>query len=176
VSKSRRHKLNKREDDNPTTSILQRLHIDLSGPHVTIKSRFKYYLIIIDAHSKFTHIEILRKKNKTPNKIQLFILTIQQQTNVKIQTLHLDNSREFNNKKLQFWFKHYNFTSIQYSTLYKQEQNGLAKRFIQTLNNMVTCMLLQSKLLKSFWAKAITYTTYINNYISKKTLDHYTSL
>jgi transposase InsO family protein len=132
--------------------------------------------IQIDAHSKFTHREILHKKNKALNKIQLFILTIQQQTNVKVQTFRSNSDREFNNKKFQFWLKHYNFTLIQYSAPYKQEQNELAKRFIQTLNNMVICMLLQFRLPKSFWAEAITYIAYINNYIFRKTLNHHSLL
>jgi hypothetical protein len=41
---------------------------------------------------------------------------------------------------------------------------------------MVTCMLLQSGLPKSFWAEAITYAAYINNCIPRKTLDHHTPL
>jgi len=47
----------------------------------------------------------------------------------------------------------------------------MAERAIQTINNMIQCMLIQSGLPKSFWAEAVFYAVVIHNAVPKTTLN-----
>ena len=60
---------------------------------------------------------------------------------------------------------------IQYSAPYRQEQNGLAERHIQTLNNRIAAMIIGSGLPKAYWGEAALYAAYILNRTPRDSLD-----
>lgn len=53
-----------------------------------------------------------------------------------------------------------------------QDQNGMAECGIQTINNMIHCMLIQSGLPISFWVEAVFYTTFIHNSFPRANLNY----
>src|SRR5947209_8125772 len=81
-------------------------------------------------------------------------------TQSAIRYLWSDNGGEF--VSAQFWDQlRLDGTQHETSALDTPEQNGLAEQMNQTLTTLANVMLEDSKLLKSFWADALTTAAYI---------------
>jgi len=99
-AKSKRQPANKRPPILSVDDILQHIHFDLLGTHSRTRNGFCYYLLIIDAFSRFIHIDILKTKDQATDCIKCFILTVQQRTDKKVQTVQSDGGGKFKNASL----------------------------------------------------------------------------
>lgn len=71
----------------------------------------------------------------------------------KIKTVRSDNGTEYVNKKFIDYFEN-NGIRHEKSATYSPQQNGVAERFNRSIIEKTRCLLIDSKLEKSFWAEA----------------------
>lgn len=116
----------------------------------------------MDDKTQYCDIVFLRNKSDIFEKFIEFKIRVEKQTGKKLKIVRSDNGREYLSGKFKEFFKHEGIIH-QLTADYTPEQNGVAERFNRTLVEMAKCMLIQSKLLPTFWAEAIMTACYIRN-------------
>ena len=90
-------------------------------------------------------------------------------TGNKVKAIRMNGAAEYSNAKYIQLLKEFGIEK-QTSAPYRQSQNGFAERSIQTINNLITAVLLESGLPKSYWREAVFYVIHILNAISPSKL------
>ena len=116
------------------------------------------------------HIDLIKKKSENPFKILEFIRKSQVVYNMKIRHLRTDGMAEYKSHEFRESLKNLG-VEIQYLAPFRQEQNGLVERHIQTLNNRISAMILGSGLPKAYWGEAALYAEYILNRTPRESLN-----
>ena len=81
---------------------------------------------------------------------------------MKLKALRTDNGLEFYNKEFDEYCQKHGIT-INKTVRFTPEQNKLAERMNRTLIDKTRCLLINSKLPRSFWAEAVTKICYFVN-------------
>lgn len=82
--------------------------------------------------------------------------------NLKISRFRCDNGREYTSKEMIQAFQEKRIR-IEYTIQYTPQQNDVAERMNRTILDKARCMILHSRLDKSFWAEAVLSAIYIIN-------------
>lgn len=146
-----------------TSRHLDYVHSDLWGPesHPTFGGN-KYFLSIVDDCSRKVWTYPLKNKSGTLQKLRTWLKMVENQLNKKLKTLRTDNGLEFCNAEFDNFYKQREI--MRYRTVkHTSQQNGVAERMNRTLMNKFRCMLISSRLAKSFWAEAVNTIAYSIN-------------
>ena len=142
--------------------IFDLLHMDIWGPCSKPSMHdHKYFLTIVDDHSRFTWVHLMHTKAETRHIIVSFIASIETQYNRKIKMIRSDNGPEF------LMPSFYASKGIMHQTTCVEtpEQNGIAERKHQHLLNVTRALLFQANLPPNFWCYALLHATYLVNCI-----------
>ena len=94
---SKQHKLPFHKSDTVSNACFDLIHLDIWGP-IAIPSvhGHRYFLTVIDDHSRHTWIFLMHSKSETRKLIQNFIILVKNQFNKTIKAFRTDNGPEFN--------------------------------------------------------------------------------
>ncbi|GJY61215.1 retrovirus-related pol polyprotein from transposon TNT 1-94 [Tanacetum coccineum] len=148
---------------NTNTEVLNTLHMDLCGPiRVESINGKKYILVIVDDYTRFSWVRFLRTKDETPKVIKKFIILTQRALNATVCFLRTDNGMEFVNKTLTELCES---VGITHNTTVPQtpQQNGVVKRWNQTLMEAARTMLIFAKAPMFLWAEVVATACYTLN-------------
>ncbi|GJW44962.1 putative ribonuclease H-like domain-containing protein [Tanacetum coccineum] len=136
------------------------LHMDLFGP-TNVKSLMKksYYLVVTDDFSTFSWVFFLATKDETSGILKTFKTDIENQLDHKVKVIRCDNGTEFKNSVMN----EINGIKREFSVARTPQQNGVAERRNRTLIEAARTMLVDSKLLTTFWAEVVNTTCYVLN-------------
>ncbi|KAI3785937.1 hypothetical protein L1987_45063 [Smallanthus sonchifolius] len=150
---------------------LDLVHCDLWGPApITSPEGYRYYVIFIDDHSRFTWFYPLKTKTGFYAVLSAFIKLIQTQCSRKIKNFQSDGGTEFVNHTVRNIFEA-NGTFHRYSCPYTPQQNGRAERKHRHIVETGLAMLFNAHIPASFWVDAFTSATYIINRVPSPTLE-----
>ncbi|KAG6446041.1 hypothetical protein O3G_MSEX004231 [Manduca sexta] len=142
-----------------TKKIGDLIYCDIGGPLTpNTKDDERYYLTIIDDHSHFTEVYLLKTKSEAANYIIEYMRRMKNQGNHIIR-LRTDNGGEFQVQELKDYCKK-NGIKQEFTCAYTPQQNGVAERMNRTLMNKVRALLLESNLPKELWGEALRCATY----------------
>ena len=116
-----------------TIKLFKRFYFDLIGGQdslLFIEGRFKYILIVTDDFSRFKQAQALEKKTQVVKKLIQLVKSIKAQFRhfqPKVAYVYLDNVREQESDEFTAFLKAQGIT-LETSSLYILEQNGLAER------------------------------------------------
>ena len=121
----------------------------------------RYFLTIVDYHSRFTWIFLMHTKAEARKNIIDFTAYVETQFSGKIKTIRTDNGFEFSMHDF------YALKGIihQTSCVETPEQNGIVERKHQHLLNVTRALLFQANLPHSFWCFALIHAAYLINCI-----------
>lgn len=142
------------KESNRETAKLGLIHTDICGPmRMQSNGGSSYFITFIDDHTRWTEVRFIANKSQALQEFKIFKAFVEKQHNMKIKSIHSDNEREYVSKEFDEYLES---QSIQrrLTTAYTLEQNGVAERMNRTLVESARCLLLQSGLPPSFWAKA----------------------
>ena len=114
------------------------IHVDIWGPCATTTlNGHKYFLTIVDDHTRFVWIFIMASKFETQTHLQAFVSYVKRQFNTKVKAIRSDNGVEFIMKQF------YHSTGIirQTSCVETPQQNGIVERKHQHLLNVTRALL-----------------------------------
>nr|GEV98959.1 retrovirus-related Pol polyprotein from transposon TNT 1-94 [Tanacetum cinerariifolium] len=122
----------------------------------------KYTLVIVDEYSRYTWVYFLKKKSQEPETIMSFIKRVENQNDIKVKQLRTDNGTKFKNRILVNFCDEKGI-SLNFSSFYIPEQNGVAKRKNKTLIEATRTMLSGFVFSKQYWTKVVATTCYTQN-------------
>ena len=115
-----------------------------------------------DEFSRMVWVYVLKNKDNVFEKCKTWKTLVETQTNRKVRRLRTDDGLEFFNKRFKNFYAEHRI--VRHKTVrHTPKQNGLVERMNKTLINKVKCMLIQSKLSVSLWAKTLSTACYIVN-------------
>jgi hypothetical protein len=147
----------------PVNDVLEAVHLDLVGPFpVKNSSGFYYFLTIVDQYSGFWTFKFLKNKSEAFVKFVKFKSAAEKQSDRVLCTIVSDRGGKFINQD----FKNLclaEFITHHVAPPYTPQDNRMAEQANRTIIVKARCLLVQSKLPRSFWAKAINTATQLSN-------------
>lgn len=145
------------------TRPLQLIHSDLFGPVSPASFDGKRYLLtFIDDFTHFTVAYPLEAKSEVPKYFKIFEAMSTAHFNSKISRFRCDNGREYISNEIKSHFEERGI-QFEFTIRYTPQQNGVAERMNRTIIERARCMILKSKLEKTFWAEAAMTAVYLIN-------------
>jgi len=147
----------------PCTKKLNIVYSDVVGP-MRIKSfgGARFFVTFIDDSTRWCEIYILKNKSEVLECFKTYKSLVEKQTGERIKQFQSDNGREYCNTAFDQFLKKEGIQR-RLSIPHTPQQNGVAERMNRTIMDIARCLMLQSKLLRAFWAKAIVAACYIRN-------------
>ena len=146
------------------TTPLEIVHCDLHGPMPvqSINGGFKYFIVFVDDATRLWAIYFLKSKGHAAEAFLTYKSVIEKQTGFSIKTLHDDkegglSSNLFNAQLKQFGIQR------RFTMRAEPHSNGVAERAIRAIADMSTAFLFESQLPGSFWAQAVSTSSYLHN-------------
>ena len=141
--------------DSP--AFLERIQGDICGPIHPPSGPFRYFMVLIDASTRWSHVCLLSTRNVAFARLLAQIIRLRAQfPDHPIKTIRLDNAGEFSSQA----FLNYCMSigiDVQYPIAHVHTQNGLAESFIKRLQLIARPLLLKTKLPLSAWGHAIIH-------------------
>lgn len=136
------------------------LHVDIWVP-LSIPSLHghKYFLTIIDDHTRHTWIFLMTAKSETRSLLQNFVIFVKTQFNKSVKSIRSDNGSEFLYQEFydKFGILH------QTSCVATPQQNSIVERKHGQILNVTRNLLFHAKLPKFFWSYAVLHAVYLIN-------------
>ena len=146
-----------------TQATLDLIHTDICGPMQTeTPGNKRYILTILDDHSRYTTVHLMKFKNEATPLIKQFIELTKTQFNKKPKIIRSDQGREYANDDLKDYLRKEGIR-MQYTVAYTPQQNGVAERKNRTLCEMARCMLIDADMHKRYWGEAVMTANYLQN-------------
>ena len=137
--------------------------MNLFGPiPVTSLGGGKFYLVVIDDHSKYTWVVILKSKDETQHSLINLIKLVQNEKGLKLIKIRSDRGTKFLNRTLSSFLEESGIRH-ELSSARTPQQNGIAERRNRTLKETARSMLAESGVSQKLWAEAINTACYTQN-------------
>jgi hypothetical protein len=137
----------------------KRIHGDICGQIQPISGPFSYFMVLIDAFTRWSHVCLLSTQNHVFAKIMAQVIRFKVKNfENRIQSIRLDNAIEFSLRA----FNNYctgQLIQVQYSVPYVHTQNGLAESLIKRIKLIARPLLHNCNLPISCWGHEVLHAT-----------------
>ena len=126
--------------------FLERIHGDICGPIHPPCRPFRYFMVLIDASTIWSHVCLLSKKNVVFARLLTQMTKLRAQfPDYPIKTIRLDNAGEFTSQTLNDYCMSIGI-NIEHLVAHVHTQNGLAESLIKRLQLIARPLLMKTKL------------------------------
>jgi hypothetical protein len=140
-----------------SSSFLQRIQGDICGPIHPPCGPFRYFMVLIDASTRWSHVCLLSTRNIAFVRLIAQIIRLRAQfPDYPIQTIRMDNAGEFTSQAFYDYCLSIGI-NVEHPVAHTHTQNGLAESFIKRLQLIARPLLMKSKLPVSAWGHAILH-------------------
>ena len=137
--------------------FLERIQGDICGPIHPLCGPFKYFVVLIDASTKWLYVCLLSTRNVAFAKLLLQIIRLWAQfSNYPIRKIRLDNASEFTSQAFNDYCMSIGI-DVEHPVTHTHTQNGLAESLIKRLQIIARPLLMKLKLPVSAWGHAILH-------------------
>jgi hypothetical protein len=152
-----------KEASSSSVQLLDLIHTDVCGPMQTVTpGNKKYYMTMIDDHSRYTKVYLLNQKSEVTAKVKEYVNHVKTQFGKIPKKIRSDRGGEYVNKELQEYIKSEGI-EVELTCPYSPQQNGTAERKNRYLTEMTRCMLTNAVLPNKYWGEAIMTANYLQN-------------
>ncbi|XP_071719575.1 uncharacterized protein [Rutidosis leptorrhynchoides] len=157
------HRLPYKKSTNRKQGLLDLIHTDLMGPTRTPSySGHCYIMVLIDDHSRFTWVKLLKEKREALSKFIEFKEAVESKFERKVKALRSDNGGEFMSNDF-FTYCKTNSISRQMTCPNTPQQNGVSERKIAYRVSICLSWLHDKGLPRELWAEALQYACHASN-------------
>ncbi|RYE23962.1 MAG: hypothetical protein EOP45_06335 [Sphingobacteriaceae bacterium] len=143
------------ETESPT--FLERIQGDICGPIHPPSGPFRYFMVLIDASSKWSHVCLLSTRNMAFAKLLAQIIKLRAQfPDHTIKKIRLDNAGEFTSQTFDDYCMSVGI-DVEHHVAHVHTQNGLAESLIKRLQLIARPLIMRTKLPTSIWGHAILH-------------------
>ena len=137
--------------------FLERIQGDICGPIEPTSGPFRYFLVLIDASTRWSHVCLLSTRNHAFAKIMSQIIKLKAHyPEHRIQTIRMDNAAEFSSHAFNDYCMALGI-HVQHSVPYVHTQNGLAESLIKRIKLIARPLLMNCSLPTSCWGHAVLH-------------------
>ena len=138
-------------------AFLECIQGDICGPIHPPSGPFRYFMVLIDASTRWSHVCLLSSRNVAFARLLAQIIRLKAQfPDHPIKTIRLDNAGEFSSQTFLDYCMSIGI-DVQHPVAHVHSQNGLAESFIKRLQLIARPLLLKTKLPLSAWGHAIIH-------------------
>ena len=140
-----------------TLNFLERIHGDICGPIHPPCGTFRYFMVLIDASTRWSHVCLLSSRNLALARLLAQIIRLRAHfPDFPLKTIRLDNASEFSSQAFNDYCMSMG-VSVEHSVAHVHTQNGLAESFIKRIQLIARPLLMRSKLPVSAWGHAVLH-------------------
>ena len=140
-----------------TPAFLKRIQGDVCESLHPSCGPFRYFMVLIDASTKWSHVCLLSTRNLASARLLAQIICLRAHFPDKtIKTIRLDNAGEFTSQVFNDYCMSVGI-NVEHLVAHVHTQNGLAKSFIKRIQMIARPLLMKSKLPISSWGHAILH-------------------
>lgn len=137
--------------------FLERIQGDICGPITPSCGPFKYFMVLIDASTRWSHVSLLSTRNVAFARLLAQIIKLRAHfPDYPIKRVRLDNAGEFTSKSFNDFCQSIGIT-VEHPVAHVHTQNGLAESLIKRLQLIARPLLMRSRLPSSAWGHAILH-------------------
>nr|ABA98087.1 retrotransposon protein, putative, Ty1-copia subclass [Oryza sativa Japonica Group] len=137
--------------------FLERIQGDICGPIVPRFGPFRYFMVLIDASTRWSHVCLLSTRNHVFAKLMSQIIRLKANyPEHRIQSIRMDNAAEFTSHAFDDYCMALGI-QVQHSVSYVHTQNGLAESLIKRIKLIARPLLMNCKLPSSCWGHAVLH-------------------
>ena len=143
--------------DSDPPKFLEHIKGDICGPIDPPSGPFRYFMVLVDASTRWSHICLLYTRNLAFARLLAQIIKLQAHfPDHPIKTIRLDKVGEFSSKAFHDYCMSLGI-EIQYPIAHTHTRNGLAEYSIKHLQWIAIPLLLRTKLPLSAWVHALLH-------------------
>lgn len=137
--------------------FLHRIQGDICGPIHPPCGPFRYFMVLIDASSKWSHVCLLSTRSNAFAKLLAQIIKLRAHfPDYPIKAIRLDNAGEFTSQAFDDYCMSIGI-NVEHPVAHTHTQNGLAENFIKRLQMIARPLIFRSQLPTSIWGHAILH-------------------
>jgi hypothetical protein len=131
--------------------FLERIQGDICGPIQPLSGPFSYFMVLVDASTRWSHVYLLSTWNHAFAKLIAQVIRLRaSQPRHQIKSIRLDNAAEFSSKAFNDYCTALEI-EVQHSVPYVHTLNGLAESLIKRIKLIARPLLQNCKLPTSCW-------------------------
>jgi transposase InsO family protein len=113
--------------------FLQRIKGDICGPIQPMSGPFRYFIVLIDAFTRWSYVDLLSTRNHAFSKLIAQIIRLKASfPDNRIQSIRMDNAGEFRSKAFDDYCLAMGI-KVEHSVPHVHTQNGLAESLIKRI-------------------------------------------
>ena len=154
------------------TALFSIIHSDIWGPcRVTALSGARWFITMIDEHTRMTWTFLMKDKSETAGVFQSFYSMVKTQFHTQIKVLKTDNAKDYFNSHLGSFLTTQGIIHSS-SCVDTPEQNGIAERKNRQLLETARAMMFTTNTPKYLWGEALLTATYLINRLPSRPLNY----
>ncbi len=145
-----------------TNQPLERIHFDIGDMGELSHEGKRYFLIVVDDYTRYMAVVPLSTKSEAQGALQQVVKEWETKWGSVVKEFHSDNGSEFTSKATKDFIALRG--AIQTTSIPNTpQQNGVAERAIQTVQNMSGCLREAANMPIEYWVEAMEYAAYLKN-------------
>ncbi|PRQ36553.1 putative RNA-directed DNA polymerase [Rosa chinensis] len=145
------------KDTKQNIPFLQRIQGDICGPIHPECGPFKYFMVLVDASTRWSHVVLLSTRNTAFAKLLAQIIRLRaHHPDHPIKSIRLDNAGEFTSKAFDDYCMSIGI-DVEHPVPHVHTQNGLAEATIKRLQMVARALVMRTNLPISAWGYAILH-------------------
>jgi len=138
-------------------NFLAHIQGDICGPIHPPCGTFRYFMVLIDASTRWSHVSLLSTRNLAFARLLAQLIKLRAHfPDFPLKAIRLDNAGEFMSQAFNDYFVSIGI-SVEHHVAHVHTQNGLAESLIKRLQLIARPLLMKSKLPVSAWGHAILH-------------------
>ena len=142
---------------NESLNFLERIQGDICGPIQPLSGPFRYFMVLIDASTRWSHVCLLSTRNHAFAKLIAQIIKLRaNHPEHRIKTIRMDNAAEFSSHAFNDYCMALGI-HLEHSVPYVHTQNGMAESLIKRVKLIARPLLQNCNLPTSCWGHAVLH-------------------